>query len=125
MALNVYAPYRELEVPLNYWHLQAWLNGALPDIYLPVRMGPLSLPGDTWPVLAGYAPHPLATTTAGLANLRLLYTALITVSRAVIQFVTRILTISMPKDFYLTLQIAVPKDRYSQQSMKGASAPPL
>lgn len=86
---NVYTPYRELEVPLDYWQHNTWLAGALPNVYLPVRMGPLSLPGASWPLLAGYAPHPLATTTASLQNLRLLYTALVSVYRAVIQFVSR------------------------------------
>lgn len=74
-----YEPHHTLEVPLTAWQHTVWFNGALPNVFTPVRMDPFLIPGATWPVLAGYAPHPRTITTATLDQLRVLHTSLITV----------------------------------------------
>lgn len=84
-----YEPYRTLEVPLTAWQHTIWFIGALPNVFTPVRLGPLSIDGATWPVLAGYALHPCAITGATIAQLRVLHDELVRVHRAVIQFMSR------------------------------------
>lgn len=80
----VYRPHTTLEVPISAWQHCIWSNGALPHTVTPVHLGPLSIPGATWPVLAGYTSHPRYVAVS-VDELRVLHTSLIGVHRALVQ----------------------------------------
>ncbi|KAJ1136500.1 hypothetical protein NDU88_002916 [Pleurodeles waltl] len=75
---------------LSYQEHNNWLDGALPHTLLPVRLGPLSNDGPTWPLLATYTPHP-AVANMAVAEVRRLYTDLTATCRRLVQFVMQTL----------------------------------
>ncbi|XP_078526641.1 uncharacterized protein LOC144799269 [Lissotriton helveticus] len=89
---ETYTPFEEVEVPLKFQEHLLLFDGALKHNNHITRLGPLGRPGATWPVLAGYTPHPDIERMPA-AELLIQLKQLLKIHRQLVQYVMRTSTI--------------------------------